>query len=113
MSPLTWRKYAYTLGLWLNFLHVLGCSWDCASEDDAECFKEWRLTEEANPRVVEGSTFSVSCVARGQLVLLSGGLHLSLVDGPRTWLHGNRCLWLGMGCSQLTVWYISGTWAAG
>ena len=57
-SPLTWRKYAYTLGLWLNFLHVLGRSWDCASEDDAEYFKEWRLTEEANPRVVEGSTFS-------------------------------------------------------
>jgi hypothetical protein len=43
-SPLTWRKYAQSLGLWLNFLLVLDRPWDEATEDDAEYFKEWRLT---------------------------------------------------------------------
>ena len=33
----------------LNFLHVLGRSWDEATIDDAEYFKEWRITETRNP----------------------------------------------------------------
>jgi len=57
-SPLTWRKYAYALGLWLNFLLVVGRGWDTATEDDAEYFKEWRLTDRSNPRPVETSTFA-------------------------------------------------------
>ncbi|MCW6005375.1 hypothetical protein K1W54_12395 [Micromonospora sp. CPCC 205371] len=56
-SPLTWKKYAHALGLWLNFLLVLERCWDSATEDDAEYFKEWRLSEESNPRLVESSTF--------------------------------------------------------
>jgi hypothetical protein len=35
--------------MWLNFLHVLGVSWDEATEDDAENFKEWRVTSPNNP----------------------------------------------------------------
>jgi integrase len=57
-SPLTWRKYAYALGLWLNFLLAVNRSWDTATEDDAEHFKEWRLTDRSNPRPVETSTFA-------------------------------------------------------
>lgn len=57
-SPLTWRKYAYALGLWLNFLRAVDRTWDAATEEDAEYFKEWRLTDEANPRPVERSTFA-------------------------------------------------------
>ena len=57
-SPLTSRKYAYALGLWLNFLLAMDRSWDTATEDDAEYFKEWRLTDESNPRPVETSTFA-------------------------------------------------------
>ncbi|MDG4795450.1 site-specific integrase [Micromonospora sp. WMMD1082] len=57
-SPLTWRKYAYALGLWLNFLRAAGRTWDAATAEDAEYFKEWRLTDEANPRPVERSTFA-------------------------------------------------------
>ena len=57
-SPLTWKKYAYSLGLWLNFLLVLGRRWDDATEEDAAYFKEWRMTEEDNPGRVEGSTFA-------------------------------------------------------
>jgi integrase len=57
-SPLTWRKYAYALGLWLNFLLAVDRSWDTATGDDAEHFKEWRLTDQPNPRPVETSTFA-------------------------------------------------------
>jgi len=63
-SPLTWKKYSYSLGLWLNFLTVLGREWDTATEEDAEYFKEWRITEAANPELVAPSTF------RGDLVAL-------------------------------------------
>src|SRR6266536_2055143 len=63
-SPLTWKKYAHSLGLWLNFLSVLGREWDAATEEDAEYFKEWRITEAANPDPVTPSTF------RGDLVAL-------------------------------------------
>jgi site-specific recombinase XerD len=64
MSPLTWKKYAHSLGLWLNFLTVLGRDWDTAADEDAECFKEWRITEVANPDPVEPTTF------RGDLAAL-------------------------------------------
>lgn len=64
MSPLTWKKYAHSLGLWLNFLTVLGRDWDTAADEDAECFKEWRITEVANPDPVEPTTF------RGDLAVL-------------------------------------------
>lgn len=57
-SPLTWKKYACALGLWLNFLLAGDRSWDTATEDDAEYFKEWRLTDQSNPRPVETSTFA-------------------------------------------------------
>jgi Phage integrase, N-terminal SAM-like domain len=62
-SALTWRKYAQSLGLWLNFMLALGKSWDEATEDDAEYFKEWRLTEQSNPRRVEASTFRTNLAA--------------------------------------------------
>src|SRR5205823_897644 len=39
-SPLTWRKYGYSLGVWLNFLLALGRRWDDATEEDAAYFKE-------------------------------------------------------------------------
>ena len=45
-SPLTWKN-AQSLGMWLNFLLALGRRWDEATEDDAEYFKEWRLSEQS------------------------------------------------------------------
>ena len=62
-SPLTWAKYAQSLAMWLNFLHVLGRSWDDATVDDAEDFKEWRITETRNPSRVEPSTFVANLAA--------------------------------------------------
>lgn len=62
-SPLTWAKYAQSLAMWLNFLHVLGRPWDAATVDDAEYFKEWRITETRNPSRVEPSTFAANMAA--------------------------------------------------
>ena len=62
-SPLTWKKYAYALGVWLNFLLAIDRTWDSATEEDAEYFKEWRLTDRANPRPVAASTFASDLAA--------------------------------------------------
>lgn len=62
-SPLTWGKYAQSIALWLNFLLVSGQRWDAASEEDAEYFKEWRLSDARNPRRVSGSTFAANLAA--------------------------------------------------
>jgi site-specific recombinase XerD len=62
-SPLTWSKYAQSLAMWLNYLEAQGRSWDRASVDDAEYFKEWRLTEARNPGRVEASTFVANLAA--------------------------------------------------
>lgn len=62
-SPLTWTKYAQSIALWLNFLEALGTSWDNATVDDAEYFKEWRLSEASNPSRVEPTTFAANLAA--------------------------------------------------
>lgn len=62
-SPLTWSKYAQSLAMWLNFLHAMERSWDDATVDDAEYFKEWRITETRNPSRVEASTFVANLAA--------------------------------------------------
>ena len=63
LDPLTWKKYAHALGLWLNFLLVLGRSWHEATAEDAGFFKEWRMTHQDNPELVEGSTFRGDVIA--------------------------------------------------
>ncbi len=60
---MTWAKYAQSLSMWFNFLHVLGRSWDEATVDDAESFKEWRITDSRNPSRVEPSTFVANLAA--------------------------------------------------
>lgn len=62
-SPLTWAKYAQSIALWLNFLLVSGQRWDAASEEDAEYFKQWRLSDQNNTGLVEGSTFAANLAA--------------------------------------------------
>ena len=44
----TWRRYAYALVVWLNFLYALGRAWDHATVRDVEAFKHWRLTDPSN-----------------------------------------------------------------
>jgi integrase len=62
-SPLTWSKYAQSIALWLNFLAASGQRWDVESEEDGEFFKEWRLSDARNQRLVAGSTFAANLAA--------------------------------------------------
>lgn len=62
-SPLTRKKYAESLAIWLNFLESVGSSWDEATLEDAEGFKEWRMTDQRNPERVTGSTFAANLAA--------------------------------------------------
>jgi site-specific recombinase XerD len=54
----TSRAYAYSLGVWLNFLLAAGLNWWEASEDEAEAFQFWRLTDPRNGQPVEASSFA-------------------------------------------------------
>ncbi|MEU8967485.1 site-specific integrase, partial [Streptomyces sp. NPDC048491] len=58
LADLTNRDYAYSLALWLNFLLTCGRRWWEATEEDAEEFQFWRLTDPGNGRTVETSAFS-------------------------------------------------------
>ena len=44
-QPSTWRRYAYALVVWLEFLAASGRSLDVATAGDVEAFKDWRLTD--------------------------------------------------------------------
>ncbi|MDX3515934.1 site-specific integrase [Streptomyces caniscabiei] len=58
LSDLTNRGYAYSLALWLNFLLVQGRAWWEATEEDAEEFQFWRLTDPGNDGRVQTSSFA-------------------------------------------------------
>ena len=58
-SVYTQRKYAYSLAIWLNFLGQRPSPryWHEAESDDVEDLKDWRMTDERNPRRVQGNTW--------------------------------------------------------
>jgi site-specific recombinase XerD len=55
-SPLTRVKYARGLAVWLGYLDAVGCHWDEAGVEDVDGWKFWRMTDQANPERVAGST---------------------------------------------------------
>ncbi|MET7620520.1 site-specific integrase [Streptomyces sp. NPDC005408] len=57
------EKYARGLVLWLNFLDSMGRRWHEARAEDVEALKFWRMTDEANPWRVGGSTVVDNLVA--------------------------------------------------
>lgn len=57
LGALTARDYTYSLVVWLNFLLTTGVNWWEASEDQAEEFLFWRVTDPANEDRVEAGTF--------------------------------------------------------
>ena len=61
--PATWRRYAFALVVWLNFLEVLGKGWDEATAADVEAFKEWRLTDGRNRGRVAPTSFDTDRAA--------------------------------------------------
>jgi hypothetical protein len=45
----TVRRYAYSLKVWLDFLHAVGACWELAGREELSAFKRWRLSVEENP----------------------------------------------------------------
>ncbi|MGN2638824.1 hypothetical protein ACTD5D_22175 [Nocardia takedensis] len=59
----TWRKYAYSLLVWLNFLVAYGVSWDRPGRDAQSAFKVWRLSDARNPSRVAPGTYEHNLIA--------------------------------------------------
>lgn len=53
----TWRKYAYSLVVWLSFLWAYGRPWYDVEPAAVEAFKVWRMLDARNPRPVESGTY--------------------------------------------------------
>lgn len=62
-APRTWRRYAYSLVVWLNFLRAVGRAWDKATVRDVEAFKHWRLTDQSNDGRVAPASFDTDRAA--------------------------------------------------
>lgn len=50
-------RYARSLKVWLDFLHVVGSSWRLAGRSELAAFKEWRLSAELNPGSIAPNSF--------------------------------------------------------
>lgn len=61
--PRTWRRYAYTLVVWLNFLERRGRSWSDVTARDYYDFKHWRMTDSHNPNRVGAMSFDTDRAA--------------------------------------------------
>lgn len=61
--PGTWRRYAYSLVVWLDFLRVFGRGWSEATPRDVEAFKEWRLTDLRNDERIQSTSFDTDRAA--------------------------------------------------
>jgi hypothetical protein len=59
LSERTNRNYAYSIGVWLNFLlrHYRGRRWFEAQRDEIEDFAFWRMLDERNPRRIRRTTW--------------------------------------------------------
>lgn len=55
--PRTWRRYAFSLVVWLDFLEACGRRWDEAAPEDFDSFKHWRMTDERNTGRVRPTSF--------------------------------------------------------
>ncbi|MGW6459767.1 hypothetical protein ACWF94_28210 [Streptomyces sp. NPDC055078] len=56
-EPGTWRRYAYSLIVWLDFLEAIGVAWDCATVRHVNAFKDWRITDQRNEEPIRATSF--------------------------------------------------------
>ncbi|MEU2248526.1 integrase [Streptomyces sp. NPDC019224] len=70
--PSTWRRYAYALVVWLEFLRVFGRRWQDATPRDVEAFKEWRLTDLRNDERVLPTSFDTDRAALNTFYVWAG-----------------------------------------
>ncbi|WP_433206668.1 site-specific integrase [Nocardia sp. CA-107356] len=80
LAETTNRDYAHSLALWLNFLETRHRRWWDATEDDAEEFEFWRLTDPANDSTVGTSTFSKDVAACKKFYKWAAGRDRDVID---------------------------------
>ena len=56
-EPATWRRYAYSLVVWLDFLDAIDSHWDTAGTAEVSAFKDWRITDLRNAERVRATSF--------------------------------------------------------
>ncbi|MBT2509266.1 site-specific integrase [Streptomyces sp. ISL-98] len=56
-EPGTWRRYAYSLIVWLDFLDAIDVAWDRATVRHMNAFKDWRITDRRNEERVRATSF--------------------------------------------------------
>ena len=74
-KPRTWRRYAMSLVVWLNFLISLGRHWTEAMPGDVEAFKDWRLTDLRNPERVKPGSFDTDRAALNTFYTWASGAY--------------------------------------
>jgi integrase len=81
------RRYAYSLKVWLNFLHAYGVDWDQAGPHTVAAFKEWRMSAVEADQHVSAGSFQADLAAIKRLYDWAS-LALSGIESPirvRSW----------------------------
>lgn len=74
-QPSTWRRYAYSLAVWLGFLDTLGVSWYEATGEDYTDFKFWRITDISNDERIEPTSFDTDRSALNSFYTWAGPIY--------------------------------------
>ncbi|MEO3749421.1 integrase [Streptomyces sp. B6B3] len=74
-QPSTWRRYAYSLAVWLGFLDSIGIAWDEATGEDYTDFKFWRITDFRNDERVQPTSFDTDRAALNSFYSWAGPLY--------------------------------------
>ena len=75
LAVATQRRYAFSLKVWLDFLHAVAVPWDSATAAELAAFKQWRLSVEDNPQVVAPGSFRVDLAALRRFYLWAADCH--------------------------------------
>jgi integrase len=75
LAKSTLRRYAFSLKVWLDFLHAIGTSWDQVSSTVLGEFKQWRLSAEDNADHVAPGSFRVDLASIRRFYLWAADHH--------------------------------------
>src|SRR5215211_4701541 len=73
LASSTKRRYAFSLKVWLDFLHQVGVRWDRVDRSVLAAFKEWRLSAEDNPGLVASASFKGGSVGAASVLSVGRG----------------------------------------
>lgn len=75
LAKSTQRRYAFSLKVWLDFLHAVGVSWEQADPSTVGMFKEWRLSTEDNVEHVMPGSFRADLAALRRFYVWAANQH--------------------------------------